>query len=154
VERTDLIAYESIRDLLGLYTWSGDRGDAAGVADLFTADGVLDVGDHGGRWEGQQAIADNLEAVAARIAAAAGAPGRVQHHVSSVSIDLDHHDSATVRSYFLVLTATGPDHWGRYRDRVVETAPGGRWLFAERVVRVDGHVPGSVFVPDGSAEPA
>jgi uncharacterized protein (TIGR02246 family) len=153
VERTDLLARESIRDLLAFYTWAGDRGDAAGLADLFTPDGVLDVGDYGGRWEGREAIIANLEAVAARIAATAGAPGPVHHHVSSVSIDLYHHDAAVVRSYFLVLTAGGPDHWGRYQDRVVETAPGGSWVFEERKVRVDGHVAGSLIVPT-DAEPA
>jgi uncharacterized protein (TIGR02246 family) len=148
VERTDLIARESIRDLLARYTWAGDHGRIAELADCFTPDGVLDVGAHGGRWEGQERITAELEAVAARVAGAADGTGtRVQHHVSSVMIDLDHHDSATVRSYFVVLTAAGPDHWGRYRDQVVETAPGGRWLFAERVVTVDGHVPGSIMVP-------
>lgn len=84
------------------------------------------------------------------MAAAGGGPGPVHHHVSSVLIDLDHHDSATVRSYFSVITSIGLDHWGRYRDKVVETAPGGAWRFAERVVRVGGHATGSLVV----AEPA
>lgn len=154
MERTDLIARESIRDLLARYTWAADRGETEAVADCFAAEGVLDVGEHGGRWEGRDQITSELEAVAARVAEAGGSPGPVRHHVSSVVIDLDHHDSATVRSYFLVLTSIGPDHWGRYRDRVVETAPGGRWQFAERVVRVDGHATGSLMVPDApSPEP-
>ena len=32
---------------------------------------------------------------------------------------------------------TGPDHWGIYRDVVVQ-ADGG-WLFSRRVVTVEGH---------------
>lgn len=154
MERTDLLSLEAIRDLLARYTWAGDRGDAAGVAACFAADGVLDVGEHGGRWEGREEIERQLAAVTERAVVAAQAsgltPGPVRHHVSSVLIDLEHHDEAVVRSYFLVLTAAGVDHWGRYRDRVAETAPGGPWHFVERRVRVDGHAPGSLVVPDPS----
>ena len=151
MERTDLIAREHIRDLLARYTWAGDRGDAAGLADCFTANGVLDLGGHGGTIQGRDAIAAEITKVIARAATAGGSPGPVHHHVSSVLIDLDHHDSATVQSYFLVITAIGPDHWGRYADRVVETVPGGPWRFAERKVRVDGHAPGSLVVRGDSA---
>jgi len=155
VERTDLIARESIRDLLARYTWAADRGRTAEVAACFTAGGALDVGNHGGRLVGPEAIARELDEVAARTASASDAgaetgtdgPGPVRHHVSSVAIALDTHAAATVRSYFLVLTRIGLDHWGRYRDQVVETAPGDRWLFRERVVIVDGHSPGSLIVP-------
>jgi hypothetical protein len=148
MERTDLIARESIRDLLARYTWAGDRGDLAGVAACFAADGVLDVGDHGGRWEGPERIEQELRAVTERVAASSNGPGSVRHHVSSVLIDLDHHDSASVRSYFLVMTDVGVDHWGRYRDEVVETAPGGPWEFKSRVVVVDGRAEGSLMVPE------
>lgn len=155
MERTDLIACESIRDLLARYTWAADRGRTAEVGRCFTADGVLDVGEHGGRWVGPEAISQELDLVAERAATSASAsrprpdpapPSPVHHHVSSVAISLDSHAAATVRSYFLVLTAIGVDHWGRYRDLVVETAPGDEWLFRERVVIVDGHHPGSVMV--------
>jgi len=66
--------------------------------------------------------------------------------VSSVAIELAQHDTATVRSYFLVLGPQGPDHWGRYRDQVVETAPGDTWQFTERIVIVDGAAPSSRLV--------
>ena len=152
MERTELIARESIRDLLARYTWAGDRGRTAELADLFTADGVLDVGSHGGRWEGRETIAAELEAVTTRVAAAGGSPGPVHHHVSSIHIHLDTPASAVVRSYFLVVTAIGPDHWGRYRDQVVESAADGGWRFAERTVRVDGHAPGTLMVRDPEAD--
>src|SRR5262249_43867324 len=45
-------------------------------------------------------------------------------------------------AYFVVLTARGLDHWGRYDDRYT-TASGGRWLFASRRVRLDGWTEGS-----------
>lgn len=149
MERTDLIARESIRDLIARYTWAGDHGDLEALAECFADDGVLDVGEHGGRWVGRAEIVRQLEAVVARTAGTARGP--LRHHVSSVLIDLDLHDEATARSYFLVMGPDGPDHWGRYRDRVVETMVGGRWVFAERVVRVDGRAAGSIMVP---ADPA
>ncbi|MGI8757200.1 MAG: nuclear transport factor 2 family protein [Acidimicrobiales bacterium] len=156
MERTDLIAREAIRDLLARYTWAADRGRTTEVAACFTADGALDVGDHGGRLVGPEAIAHDLDDVVARTASSAasteaetGTDGRspVRHHVTSVAIALDTHAAATVRSYFLVLTRIGLDHWGRYRDQVVETAPGDQWLFRERVVIIDGRSPGSLMVP-------
>lgn len=150
MERTDLLSREAIRDLLARYTWAGDRGRSAELAALFTDDGVLDVGEHGGQWAGRARIEQELIAVAERVASSGATPSPVRHHVSNVLIDLDTHAAATVRSYFLVLTDAGVDHWGRYRDHVTETAPGGTWQFQERVVRVDGHTPGSLMVADGS----
>ena len=44
------------------------------------------------------------------------------------------------RSYFVVLTADGLDHWGRYKDRY--RCVDGRWLFQERTVTLDGAVEG------------
>ena len=147
MERTELIAREAIRDLLGRYTWAGDTGRTADVADCFIETGVLDLGDHGGTFEGREAIAAELEAVVARVAAAAEAPGPVNHHVSSVLISMTGPTSATVRSYFCVYTDATADHWGRYRDDAVLDPIDGHWRFARRTVRVTGWAPGSRFVP-------
>lgn len=147
MERTELIAREGIRDLLGRYTWAGDTGRTAEVADCFTVDGVLDLGDHGGCLEGRAAITAELESVVARVSAAAEAPGPVNHHVSSIEITMADPTSATVRSYFCVYTDAGADHWGRYRDDVVMDRIDGHWRFARRTVRVTGAAPGSRFVP-------
>ena len=147
MERTELIAREGIRDLLGRYTWAGDTGRTEEVAECFTADGVLDLGDHGGVLDGRSAIAAELEAVVTRAAAAAAAPSPVNHHVSSISITMSDPTTATVRSYFAVHTDAGLDHWGRYRDEVVMDPIDGHWRFARRTVRVTGAAPGSRFVP-------
>ncbi|MCU1371932.1 MAG: hypothetical protein JWO77_3126 [Ilumatobacteraceae bacterium] len=147
MERTELIAREGIRDLLGRYTWAGDAGRTAEVADCFTVDGVLDLGDHGGVLEGRAAIAAELDAVIARVASAADAPGPVNHHVSSVLITMTDPTTAAVRSYFAVHMVRGLDHWGRYRDDVVMDRIDGHWRFARRTVRVTGTAPGSRFVP-------
>lgn len=145
---SELSAREAVRDLLARYTWAGDRGRSAELAACFLVDGVLDVGDHGGRWEGRAEIQRQLDAVAERIAAAGGGAGPVHHHVSSVLIDLLDTTSAEVRAYFCVFTDVGADHWGTYRDRVELDHADGTWRFASRSVRVLGHAPGSRFVPD------
>ncbi len=151
----ELLVREAVRDLVAAYTWAGDRGRSAELAALFAEDGVLDVGEHGGRWVGRAEIERRIDASAARMAAAGGTPGPVQHHVASLHVEVGvtgDRPSATARSYFAVHTTIGLDHWGRYRDRFVVGADG-TWRFAERVVRVDGHASGSIAVPD-RREPA
>jgi len=150
MELSELVAREAVRDLVARYTWAGDRGKGAELADLFAVDGVLDVGDHGGRWEGRERIVSELGAVADRVAVAGTSPGPVRHHVSSLVIDVTHLTEATASAYFLVFTGIGVDHWGRYRDRFA-VGPDGVWRFAERTVRVDGHVEGSLMVRDPGA---
>lgn len=152
IEAADLPAREAIRDVVARYTWAGDRGRTGELAELFLADGVLDVGPHGGRWVGREEIVRQLDAVADRVATAGTSPGPVRHHVSSVLVGITSPTEATSSSYFLVLTAVGVDHWGRYRDRLAVDPADGCWRFVERTVRVDGHAPGSLMVRDpGSA---
>lgn len=147
MDLSELVAREQIRHLLAAYTWAGDRGRISELADLFAVHGVLDVGPHGGRWEGRQAIEAGLAAVVARTAAsgpAGGPAGPVHHHVSSVLITDVTGGRARVRSYFAVHTGAGLDHWGRYVDNVELEI--GRWRFAQRMVVVDGSSPDSVMV--------
>lgn len=145
MERTELIAREGIRDLLARYTWAGDRGQVDAVAACFTPEGVLDVGEDGGRWTGREAIREELAAVVDRVATSGAAPTPVQHHVSSVLIDLHDPSTAAVRSCFCVFTDAGADHWGTYRDEVVLDPSEGTWCFARRTVRVMGRSPDSRF---------
>ena len=135
---------EKVRDLVARYTWAADGGHTKEVAECFTVDGVLDVGEHGGRWEGRAEIARQLDAVVARVAASGTTPGPVRHHVTNLLVLDPTLSSALARSYFAVYTSVGLDHWGRYYDRVHEQE--GRWRFAERVVRVDGRSADSIMV--------
>jgi hypothetical protein len=139
METWELIAREGIRDTIARYAHLVDRGRIDELLELFTADGVLEAGDLPPA-RGREAIRALLTATKARLAAAGSRPW-IRHHVSSVRIDLEGPVAATAGSYFLAVTERGPDHWGRYRDRIVES--GGRWLFAHRRVRVDGRAPGS-----------
>ena len=145
MELSELAGREAVRDLVARYTWAGDRGRSAELAHLFAPDGVLDVGEHGGRWVGPAEIISQLDAVTERVAMAGTSPGPVRHHVSSLVIDMTSTTEATSSSYFLVLTGIGIDHWGRYRDTFA-LSPDGQWRFTERSVRVDGHTDGSLMV--------
>lgn len=144
----ELVAREEIRDLVAAYTWAGDRGRPADVAACFTVNGVLDVGDHGGRWEGRSTIEHELDAVVRRIAESGERPTPVHHHVSSTSITDLTATTARVRSYYAVHSAIGLDHWGRYLDEVA--LDDGRWRFTLRRVTVDGAAPESRVVAERS----
>ncbi|MCU1497312.1 MAG: hypothetical protein JWM47_1265 [Acidimicrobiales bacterium] len=150
MELSELVAREAVRDLVARYTQAGDRGRIVDLAELFAVDGALDVGEHGGRWEGRDEIVARLRAVAERIAVAGSSPGPVRHHVSSLAIDASVPKEATASSYYLVFTEIGVDHWGRYRDRFA-VGPDGVWRFVERVVSLDGHVEGSLVVDPSGA---
>lgn len=153
MEPWELTGREQVRDLIARYTWAGDRGRFDDLVACFSEDGVLDVGDHGGRWVGRGEIARQLQGVAARVAdqavATGVAPGPVHHHVSSIQLGDVTEVEMSARSYFLVVTAVGVDHWGRYLDRFRRIADD--WLFTERVVRVDGWHPASLMVVPGGA---
>jgi hypothetical protein len=64
----------------------------------------------------------------------------IRHHTSNLTITLRDAATADASCYFLVVTGSGVDHWGRYRDRLVDD--GDRWRFVHRVVRTDGVTPG------------
>jgi uncharacterized protein (TIGR02246 family) len=134
-----LLARELIRDLVAAYAELADRGRFAEVAALFAADGVLEVAD-GAAHRGREAIAAFLAGAGASLRTQTGR-SHVRHLVANLRITLSAPAEATGASTFLVLTERGLDHWGRYRDAYVEA--GGRWLFRQRRVRVDGWTPGS-----------
>lgn len=139
----DLLARESIRDLVVRYAHAADRGRFDEVAALFAADGSLELPD-GRVVVGPAAVRDFLRGTGATLRAG-GTPPVLRHHVTTHLIDLHVDGTAAGRAYFLVVTAAGPDHWGCYSDRYVRTGDG--WRFAGRRVRVDGRAPDSVTRP-------
>ena len=143
MELWELSARELIRETVTRYAHLVDRGRIDELALLFTADGTLEAGDLPPA-EGREAIRAFLAGTKSRLAAA-GAQPLIRHHVSSLTIDVTGPEAATAASYFLVMTDRGPDHWGRYRDRLVRV--GGRWLFQDRRARVDGRASHSRFMP-------
>jgi ketosteroid isomerase-like protein len=133
---------EAIRALLGDYVDCVDRGRLGALAQLYLPDGILDVrgpGPDRGVHQGREAILARMRATAESLAAHRSVP-RIRHHVSSIRISGDGPHAAKVDSYFLAVTDGGPDHWGRYGDRLVHDAD--RWRFSLRRVTVEGIAPG------------
>ena len=140
MEAWELAAREAIRHTIASYNYFADRGLFERVSELFAVDGVLEVDGIGGaRADGRAEVLAFFTGVGNDVTATRP-PGRMQHHVSSVWIDVRAPDDARAASYFTVMTGAGVDHWGRYRDDFVPD--GDRWLFAHRLVRTDGYAPG------------
>jgi len=140
-----LLDREAVRDLVHAYAEAADRGRSRELAELFTADGVLEiVGDSfdRGRYASRVEIAARLERTRELARRAASQP-LLRHHIATVRVVLEEEQAqaARVDAYFLAVTDAGADHWGRYRDRVVRTAAG--WRFAHRRVVHEGHAEGS-----------
>ena len=142
MEPWELSAREAVRHTIASYTYAADNGRFDDVAALFAADGVLEVqGTGGAKAEGRDAILGFFRGVGGDVVTTAP-PGRMQHHVTSVRVDVVSPTEANATSYFTVMTGAGVDHWGRYKDRLTPDADGRRWLFAHRLVRTDGRTPG------------
>jgi len=139
METWELTARERIRDTLMRYAHCADSGRFTELVELFTDDGVLEIDGHDAL-RGRQAITQFLTGTKSSLGATLEHP-YIRHHVSSIVIEVHAADEATAASYFLAITERGPDHWGRYRDRL--TCVSDRWLFRHRRVRPDGHAPQS-----------
>jgi len=150
MEVWELVARESIRDLVARYNANGDAGRFAQVLELFADDAAMELVDGSGevaRFEGHDAIATIFSGTKDRWDAGAGGsePTRtdgvrhhVRHFVATHQIDVEDPTHARGRSYFAVLMPHGLDHWGRYVDRYEERD--GRWLFTLRRALPDGHL--------------
>jgi ketosteroid isomerase-like protein len=135
----ELVARESIRDLVARYAHAADRGRFDEVAELFGDDGVLELPDDRTA-TGRAAIRAFLAGTGTDLRSATARPW-VRHHVTSHRIVVDDGGTAEGFAYFFVVTERGPDHWGRYHDRY--RLDGDAWRFAHRRVRLDGWAPGS-----------
>jgi hypothetical protein len=133
----ELSAREEIRETLARYHHCGDSGRFAEMAALFARDGVLEIhGDHA--YNGRDAIVEFLTGVNRDVFAMSDAP-MLRHYSTNVTITVASPQEATAASAFLVISESGLDHWGRYRDRLVPEEDG--WRFAHRLVRTDGYAP-------------
>jgi hypothetical protein len=140
LELWELIARESIRDLVARYNANGDTGRFAQLLELFADDAVMEVGD--GRYQGHDEIRmlfmgtqDTFKGASS----AGGPPPYVRHFTATLQIDLIDGSHATGRCYFQVLMSHGLDHWGRYLDEYEERD--GKWLFTRRRATQDGSTP-------------
>jgi len=152
----ELLARESIRDLVARYNACGDAGRFDEMIALFAEDAVVEL--RGETLEGRATIRGMFERVASRTGKKPKAPDAlprasksrakfIRHYTSTHQIDVEGPDRARGRAYYAVLTDAGLDHWGRYVDDYVRD--GGRWLFARRRISVDATVPGGWADGDG-----
>lgn len=140
-EVSDLLARESIRDLVVRYNSYGDSGLFDRMLGLFAADAVVEIGD--AVYQGRPALQGAFGRVPAHTSTPGGRPAYLRHCTATHQIDLLDETTATGRCYFFVLTAVGLDHWGRYLDeyQVVDD----EWRFTRRRVLTDAHSPQSIF---------
>lgn len=139
-----LVARECVRDTYARYNHAGDRGRLTELADCFADDGILEVKGYftaRGRADIIAALTEVGTRVARTDAPSAGARHITRHFVAnllfaSISPDRIHSDA-----YFTVFHVDAADHWGRYRDELVPVDD--RWLFAHRIVSIDGKRPES-----------
>src|SRR3954469_18179370 len=109
MEAWELAAREAIRHTIASYTHFADRGKFDLVAELFASDGVLDIeGIGGARAAGRDAIRAFFGDVNSHVVSMAP-PGRMQHHVASMRIDVTSPTAATSSAYFTVMTGAGVD---------------------------------------------
>jgi ketosteroid isomerase-like protein len=138
VEIWELVARESIRDLVARYNANGDAGRFGPMLELFADDAVLEI--PGSTHCGKAEIRALFEGVSQRTGAGRSA-AFIRHFTATHQIDLLSESEARGRCYYAVLTDRGLDHWGRYLDeyRKIEN----HWRFQHRKVTTDATAPES-----------
>ena len=121
------IARANIAKTLAACTQAGDARKAEAYAQSFAEDGVLDLGEP---IEGREAIRRWMAAPSVIPQPDEPSPGFVSHHLTTCRIELTSAYTATVRTYWLVITSIGLDHSGYYDDRFLRV--GDAWLIAYR----------------------
>jgi hypothetical protein len=145
MEPWELLARESIRDLVTRYNSKGDSGRIAQVLELFAPDAKMEITSEDGETRTYRGV-DEIESIFTRAietfreaAERRAQPGYVRHCISTHQIDVGDRQHAKGRCYFFVIRASGLDHWGRYVDEYEERD--GRWLFTYRRVTTEGRQP-------------
>jgi hypothetical protein len=133
METFELLAYEGVRRTLARYTLAGDRGRVDELATCFSPQGVLEV-DGGWTARGRDEIRRRTGATADTATRQRTSP-LMRHHLTTQRIELDSDGSARAWTYFLVVSEIGPDHAGRYVDRLARS--GDEWLIVHRRVVVE-----------------
>ena len=132
MELWEVVARERMRDTIARYTWSGDSMKLDELAEAFCDDGELELrGREPAR--GRAAIIELLR----RVPTTTGGTRIVRHSVTNIRFLEVLPAAALVASYFTVVTETGLDHYGRYRDTFVPV--GDEWLLQHRFASADWH---------------
>lgn len=135
----EMLAQAEIRQTITNYNIYGDANRKEELAQQFAEDGVLDL--PGIRANGRAEIVALLKSFSVtgpNDKDAGGEPWSKRRHNLTTSQVVVNGEEATGRSYFQVVTDQGLDHQGVYTDRYRKID--GRWLIAERKVRLDWKV--------------
>ena len=133
-ELSRLVAERDCAALITRYTHLVDEGQASGVAELFTPDGV---------WASPEATLEGQEAIRAAFLRREQSGRRSRHVCTNVAIDVEDEGSASGLCYLTLFRTdaegtpargTAPDLVGVYRDRFVRTPEG--WRFSSRRTEV------------------
>jgi ketosteroid isomerase-like protein len=138
MELWELVARESVRDLVARYNANADAGRFDEVLECFAPNATMEL--DGRPFHGREEIRTIFTGVAGTLRKSPE-PIVVRHHTSTLQIDIAGPDRVTSRCYYQVLSGKGLDHWGRYLDRYGEID--GKWYFLHRREYLDGFVPGS-----------
>jgi hypothetical protein len=152
MELWELIARESIRDLVARYNANGDSGRFEQMLTVFADDAWMELGVDGAaqRYVGIDQVAtifsetkDNWDKGAnpgtdASSSGTGGTRHHIRHFTATHQIDLVDEAHARGRCYFLVLMPHGIDHWGRYIDEY--GVRDGRWVITSRRALLDGRL--------------
>jgi len=145
MELWELLARESIRDLVTRYNSNGDTGRLTQVFELFTPDAAMEITSAGGEtrtYRGIEEIKTIFTGAMETFREASDKrtqPAYLRHCIATHQIDLGDQQHAKGRCYFFVIRANGLDHWGRYVDEYEERD--GRWQFTYRKVTTEGRQP-------------
>lgn len=153
MELWELIARESIRDLIARWNYHGDARRMDQMVMVLAPDvefravdddvlhgraAVLDflTGVRNSKGDRSEAEAEARPAPNDGPYLPAGTNPSIRHFTSNPRIEFESETRAQVRTYYSVLTSFGLDHWGRYIDEfgVVD----GEWLITKRVITTDG----------------
>ena len=141
MEMWEVIARESIRDIVARYNANGDTGRIPQVMELFADDAVMETGTAEGgmrTYTGKAEVESIFTGAIGTFGEAAKArkgPPWLRHCTATHQIDFVDKTHAKGRCYYFVLMYHGLDHWGRYIDQYEERD--GRWLFTYRKVTTD-----------------
>lgn len=137
----EALARAGIEKTLAACTQAGDARKADAYAGCFTEQGLLILGD---TYAGRAAIRGWMTAPSVIPRPQTSAPGFVSHHLTTCRIELTSDTTATVKTYWLVISAVGLDHSGYYDDKFEKV--GEDWLIAARKPRTLWVSPESLLV--------
>jgi len=129
-----------VADLLATYQLLADSGKIRQLSELFAPGAVFE--NNTGSFVGPSGVLQFFLDTKDSFLGAGFLPAR--HHLSSIHVAPRPDGSASTYSCFQFIGTRGLDHWGTYRDEVVEVD--GSWRFARRAAIVEGCAPDSPVI--------